>query len=270
MSYFDRTGFLEMDYFTKIEEKPKNDLLWNIPEKKQGIINIIGGSSQNFKTEIRVAEFVNKKYPVETVNLVLPDALKNSLPDLPNFCFLPSTGSGSFAESREFLDIFNVAEFNLVLGDFSKNSVTSKVVSSAYEGSEKMSLITRDGVDIIAEFGSEKVLANDNIFLLASMPQLTKLLRAIYYPKMLLLSQSLMQVVEILHKFTISYSIGIITLHNGQILIIKDGKAVAVALAKSGYSPLSIWRGELAAKIAAINLYNPNNFLDATICAIFS
>ena len=46
-----------MDYFEKIEKKPSDDLSWNIPEQKRGTVNIIGGNSQNFRTEVKIAEF---------------------------------------------------------------------------------------------------------------------------------------------------------------------------------------------------------------------
>ena len=87
---------------------------------------------------------------------------------------------------------------------------------------------------------------------------------------MLMMSQSLVQVADVLHKFTLSYPIAVITLHGGQILVAKDGKVVAMPVEKSGYSPIMFWGGESAAKIAAFNLYNPNNFIKATICALFS
>ena len=86
---------------------------------------------------------------------------------------------------------------------------------------------------------------------------------------MLLLSQSLVQVTEVLHKFTLSYPVGMITLHNGQILAAKDGIVKAVPLEDSGYSAITVWSGELAAKVVAMNLYNPNNFIQATVAAIY-
>ena len=101
------------------------------------------------------------------------------------------------------------------------------------------------------------------------MPQLQKLLRAIYYPKMLLLSQSLVQVAEVLHKFTLSYPVAIVSLHNEQILLADNGTVKAVPLEKSGYSPIMIWNGELAGKIVGMNLYNPNRFIEASCSAIF-
>ena len=257
-----------MDFFEKVETAPKEDLSWNIPEQKQGKVNIIGGSLQNFRTEIKTAEFLNEKYPLEEVRLVLPEKLKTKLPTLPNFCFVPATESGSIADSQMLRDAFNAVDFNLVLGDLSRNSITGKAVASACESSEKMTLLTRDSIDLIADNNPERLLMNENLILFASVPQLQKLIKAVYYPKMLLLSQPLMQVAEVLHKFTLSYPVAIITLNNGQILVAENGTVKAVALEKSGYSALMIWNGELAAKIVAMNLYNPNNFIDATLTAI--
>lgn len=258
-----------MDYFEKLEKNPYEDLKWNIPERKQGTVNVIGGNASHFRTEVKVAEFLNAEYPVESAKVVMPDALKSKLPPLPDFVFLPSTETGSLAESQELLDTFNTADFNLVMGDLSRNKVTGKAVTSACHFAEKMTLVTRDSVDAIADSGAEKLLMNENLIFLASMPQLIKLLRAVYYPKMLLQSQSLVQVAEVLHKFTLSYPVRIVTLHNGQVLVAESGNVKAVALETTGYSPITFWGGELAAKIVALNLYNPNNFIPATVCALF-
>lgn len=257
-----------MDYFEKIESKPSEDLTWNIPERRQGFVNIIGGNAQNFKTPVKVAEFLGEKYPVQTIDVVLPDALSSKLPPLPNFVFLPSTDSGSF--SGEGLDkAVNEADFNLFVGDFSKNSITTKELPGAVKNAEKMTLITRDTVDLIAEGNPERLLMNENLIIMASMPQMIKLLHSVYYPKMLTLTQSLMQVAEALHKFTLSYPTSIITLHNGQVLVANAGRVVAVPLEKTEYSPLSFWNGELAAKIVAMNLYNPNNFISSCLASLF-
>ncbi len=258
-----------MDYFEKVEKNPDEDLGWNIPERAQGSVNIIGGNANSFRTEIKVAEFLANHYKIKEVNVILPDALKGKLPDLPNIQFLPSTESGSFDESQELINVFGTAEFNLILGDLSKNSMTARALASAYKSSEKSLLITRDAVDLLTETGAEKTLMNENLVLFASVAQLQKLLRAIYYPKMLLLSQSLVQVAEVLHKFTLSYPISVVTLHNEQILIASSGTVRAMPLSKTGYAPLDFWNGELAAKITALNLFNPNNFIGATTCAAF-
>lgn len=258
-----------MDYFTRVEKGNYEDLTWNISEQRQGIVNIIGGNSQNFRTEVRTAEFMAANYPIKEVRLVLPNALKNNLPDLPNLVFLPSTDSGSFNESQELDDIFNSADFNLLLGDLSKNSVTGTAVAGACRRSEKMTLLTRDTVDIVADNDPERTLLNENLIFFTSMAQLQKLLRAVYYPKMLLLTQSLVQVSEVLHKFTLSYPVKLVTLHDGQILLAENGTIRVVSIEESGYSPVTIWSGELAAKITVLNLFNPNNFLPASATAVF-
>ena len=258
-----------MDFFEKIEKNPYEDLKWNVPERKQGIVNVIGGNGQRFRDEVKVAEFLGANYPLQEVKVVVPEALRGKLPDLPNFVFLPAVESGSFDESQGLIDAFGASDYNLVLGDLSKNAVTGKAVASACRNAEKMSLITRDAVDLLAENSPERWLMNENIVVFASVMQLQKLLRAIYYPKMLLASQSLVQVSEVLHKFTLSYPVGVVTLHDGQILVAKDGMVKAVALVNSGYSPIMFWSGELAAKIVAMNLYNPSQFIPATICGIW-
>lgn len=258
-----------MEYFEKIEKKPTDNLEWNIPERKQSIVNIIGGNLQNFSTPAKVAEYLIKSYPIKTVNLVLPDVLKSKLPPLDNLIFLPSTESGSLMGKKELTEAINMVDFNLIIGDLSKNSVTTKAVASACQNAEKPIIVTRDAVDLITEGQLDRILMNENLILMASLAQLQKVFRTVYYPKVLLLSQSLMQVVEALHKFTLSYPVAIATLHGGQILIARNGKVLAVPLEKTNYSPLSLWNGEVAAKIMALNLYNPNNFLKATLVSLF-
>lgn len=260
----------DVDYFQKIEQKPTPDLTWNIPETKKGSICVVGGNAQSFRAEVKVSEFLTGKYPVETVTTVLPDALRGQLPDLPNLVFVGSTESGSLADGGAVGGALSGAEFSIVLGDLSKNSITGKMCVEVVGGATRPVLVTRDTVDALAEHQPERTLMNEQVVLFASMPQLIKIFRAVYYPKMLLLSQSLVQVVDALHKFTLSYPVKIVTLHSGQILMAENGVVRAVPLDKSGYTPINFWQGELAAKIAVLNLYNPGNFLDATICGIFA
>jgi len=259
-----------MDYFEKYDANPAEELKWNVPEKRMGTVTIAGGNGQNFRTPVKIAEYLGANYPLEHINVVLPDVLQDKLPPAPGLVFLKSTESGSFADSEELTRASEVADYSIFIGDFSKNAVTGRAVASACENSASPLLITRDSVDLVAENNPEKALINDKVVFVASAAQLQKLLHAIYYPRMLTLSQSLVQVAETLHKLTLSYPAGIVTLYSGQILAAKDGVVAAVPLEKSGYSPIMLWSGELAAKIMAMNLYNPNNFIKATLCAIFS
>ena len=257
-----------MDYWKKIDENPYADLYWNIPERPDGKVNIIGGNSQSFNTESRIAEKLGASFPIKDLKIVLPDALKKQLPPLPNLYFVSSTDSGSFKNADELLTVIDDADYNLLLGDISKNQITAQAIIYTCEKTTKPLLLTRDTVDVICE-KAERLLMNENIILYASIPQLKKLFQAVYYPKMLLLTMSTMQLVEALHKFTLSYPTRIITFHNGQILVAENGTVNSIPLEKTSYSPLTFWTGQLAANIVAMNLFIPNNFLPATIAAIF-
>ena len=257
------------EYFTKVEAGDYDDLKWNIPEQKKGKVNIIGGNSQSFKAVVKTTEIMSKNYNLEVLNVVLPSSLESKLPSLPNLKFLSSNESGAFDDADELKEVMSAVDFNLMIGDMSRNSETARVVASVLEVIEKPTLITRDAVDLIAEQVTEKMLANENLIFLASMPQLVKILKAVYYPKMLLLNQSLIQVAGVLHKFTLSYPTNIITLHDDQVLIAKGGQVKAVALSELDYSPLAFWMGDPAVKITVMNLYNPNNFLNASVSALF-
>ena len=259
-----------MDFFQKIDQKPTPDLTWNLPEQRQKTVKIIGGNSNHFRTEIKTAEFLYNHYPVEYPILVFPDSLKSQLPDLPKVIYIGSTESGSFGDKHDLDNVMATTDYNLLLGDLSKNNITAEIIHDALKDPACPTLIIRDAVDLIADYQPEPILQNPQVIFFASMPQLQKLFRALYYPKMLLLSQSLVQVADALHKFTLSYPTKIITLHNEQILIASSGEVKAVPLAKSGYLPLTFWNGELSAKIVALNLFNPNNFVNATICALFA
>ena len=257
-----------MDYFKKLDTNPYQDLYWNLPETKQGTISVIGGNLQNFQVVVKTAEFLERNYPLQLVKVVLPDALQKQLPPLSNLEFLPSTDTGSF-DGAKLTDALSSTQANLLVGDFSKNTITCQMVAQALSKTDTPTLITRDTIDLVAGQSADSVLQNPNLSLLASVAQLQKVFRAVYYPKILLLSQPLLQVAEILHKFTLSYPVGLITLLNGQILVAKDGGVVAVSCEESGYSPISLWSGELAAKIVALNLYNPQNFIPASVAAIY-
>lgn len=256
-------------YYTKLDKNPYADLSWNIPEQKQGEINVFGGNDKSFNTEIRIAESIEKNYPIKNTKLFLPDTLKNKLPQLENIFFVPSTESGSIGDSEIFTTAFNTSDFNLVLGDFSKNSITASVVSKACALTEKPTLIIRDAVDLIVSSNTEEILMNENITIFASTAQLQKLFQSVYYPKIITLSQPLMQIVESLHKFTLSYPATLIVFNNGQLLIAKNGEIVGIPLELTKYSLITLWSGEIASKIAIYNIYNPNNTLKATISAIF-
>ena len=159
-----------MDYMHKFNENPFQDLYWNLGEQTKETINLIGGNSQNFRMSVKIAEYMTSKYHVN-IKVVLPDALKGKLPPFDNIIYMPSTDSGSFDNSDQFKELVSVADYNLLIGEFSKNSITEKAVASACDSKGKI-VITRDGVDLLAGFRPEKSLMNENLIIFSSMPQL--------------------------------------------------------------------------------------------------
>lgn len=254
-------------YWQKQEKPLFSDLLWNLPEQKSGKVSIVGGSSQNFSTEIKTAEFFTSHSNLEELKIILPDSLKQSLPPLPNFTFTPSTDSGTFKKSAELSSALETTDFSVFLGDFSKNSETTVAICDLLKSLSSPILLTRDTVDLVCA-DAASLIEKENLFILASAVQLQKLFRALYYPKMLLLSMPILPFVETLHKFTLSYKTTLITFHEGQILVAKDGKVISTPIEKTSYSPISLWNGELAARIATLNLANPSNPLESTAAAL--
>lgn len=259
-----------MDFFKKLETNPYQDLLWNIPEQPMGVVNVMGGNAQSFRTPVKVAEQLGAKYPIKEVRLVLPDALQGKLPELPGVVYLKSTESGSFASGEEIALTLAAGDFNLIIGDISRNSITGKALAEAVTTAKKPTLVTRDAIDLMAEHCTEATLMNDYLILMGSLAQLIKAMRAVYYPKMVTLSQSLVQLVEVLHKFTLSYPAKIVTLHNGQVLVATDGAVMAVPLENTGFTPLSLWLGDGAVRVTGMNLYNPGKFGEATVAGLLS
>ncbi len=258
-----------LPYWQKQTAPLFQDLLWNIPERKTGRIAVVGGNNQNFSTPIRISEFLASNYPLETVATVLPDALKTKLPPLPNLNFTPSTTSGSFAKSFELREKLADADARLIIGDLSRNSATAIALADALKTDQtktdepKLTVLARDSVDLLAT-EAELLLENPNLIIVASLAQLQKLFRAIYYPRMIMLSQPLLPLLETLHKFTLSFPVALLTFHQSQIIVAHDGQIITTPIDKTPYTPLSLWSGQLAAKITAMNLYNPKKPLEAT------
>lgn len=257
-------------YWRKQERPLFEDLLWNIPEQKTGHVKVIGGNSQNFHVTIRLAEFLKQSFPLREVSVLVPDVLRGQLPPLGNIDFALSTNSGSFAKSAALNTAFSGADFTILPGDLSKNSATAVAISDALAFSMREPrplLVTRDAIDLIAP-SSEILLSHPYTFILASMLQLQKIFRAVYYPKMIMLSQPLIPTIETLHKFTTTYASTVITFHENHIIVANHGSVITTPLAATDYSPINLWSGQLAAKIAAINLFNPHKPLEATTAAI--
>lgn len=257
------------NYYKKQEKALFRDLEWNIPEQKQGEVVVLGGNAQNFSIVSRTVGMISTSFPVEKVTAVLPESLRGKIPSgTTGVKFLPATDGGSFRKSAELRDALSGADFSLIIGDLTRNAETATGVAEAVAATERPVIITRDAVDLLA---SE--MANffqKDLIIFGSMVQIQKLLRSVYYPKMLLLSMPILPAVEVLHKFTLSYPWTIVTLHQGMVLVADNGEVIGTSLGLTGATPLSIWDGKMATRILGMNLYNPGKRLEATSAGVIA
>ena len=265
--------FPEQKFLTKQGREPLfPDILWNIPEQKSGNLLIIGGNSQNFANIARTATFATTNLNFKSVQTLLPDALKSKIPPIENILFAPSTPSGSFARSaeKEITNKIDSANFTIILGDLSKNSETAITIAESIKNTNKPILLTRDTLDLLAETAHD-FIERRNLFVLATLPQVQKLFRALYYPRPITLSMPLYPLIDALHKFTLTYdNLTLTTFSNNKILTASNGKVVETAIENTTYNPLSLWSGDLATKIAELTTYNSTQPLKSTAAALLT
>jgi hypothetical protein len=92
--------------------------------------------------------------------------------------------------------------------------------------------------------------------MLLTMSQLQKMMRTMYYPKIITLSMPTNQLVETLHKFTISYGMAIATYHNEQIIVAEQGNVITQPITNTGWTQLTLWDGTLAVRAALARQWN--------------
>ena len=237
------------------------DIEWNRPEQRAhaGKLAIIGGNKLGF-VAIRDAYEVANELGAGQIRAILPDVLKKTVPtSISDVLFLPSNPSGGF--SREALPEFHAAcawaDLCLLIGEAGRNSETAMAFESLLDGNGHL-VITRDAVDLLMP-AMNRIVEREKTTLVVSFAQLQKIFQTVYYPKILSFSMQLMQLVESLHKFTITYPVTIVTFHQNQLIIAHNGNIVTQEFDQ----PMAIWRGITASRAASYLLWNPKQPLEA-------
>lgn len=237
------------------------DIEWNKPEQRAhaGKLAIIGGNKLGF-VAIRDAYEVASQLGAGQIRAILPDVLKRTVPaSVTDALFLPSNPSGGF--SREALPEFQAAcawaDLCLLIGDAGRNSETAMSFESLLE-SQSPAVITRDAIDLLLP-AMNKIVDRQDTTLVVSFAQLQKIFQSVYYPRIISFSMQLMQLVETLHKFTITYPITIVTFHHNQLVLAQGGEVITQEFDE----PMAIWRGITATKAATYLLWNPSKPLEA-------
>lgn len=230
------------------------DIEWNKPEQRnlRGTLGIIGGNKLSFAG---VAEAYSTALAAGAgqVKVLLPDALRKTIPpSITEAVFAPNNVSGSL--SRDALDDMQIlgawSSGILLAGDAGRSSETAIVYDDFIGSYSDWITLTRDSADLVRRSAPLLVERPRTLYVI-SFAQLQKLFQDVYYPKILTFSMQLAQLVENLHKFTLSYPVTIMTLHQGTIVIAHEGNVITQQWA----NPMAIWRGHTAARAASYLLW---------------
>lgn len=243
------------------------DIEWNKPERRDqaGKLGIIGGNKLGF---LAVAESYQEslKTGVGDVRVLLPDALKKNVPStMTDVLFAPTNQSGSLANEAlsEGLALENWADALLLCGDAGRNSQTAIVYEELIKKADIPVVLTRDAIDLVQN-SFQEILDNPHVVFVASLAQIQKIFRAVYYPKIITFSIQLAQLVEILHKFTITYPVAMCVFHADHLLIAHGGDVVT----QKWNEPMAIWRGTVGARVASYLIWSPEAPLAAISTAV--
>lgn len=263
---------MEMHAYWKQQtaEKPLfPDILWNKPEQRMhaGKLGIIGGNKLGF-IGVGDSYMAALDAGVGQVRVLLPDVLKRTVPTtLTDVAYAASNPSGGLSREAllEMRALGGWADAVLLVGDAGKNSETAIVYEDFIRDYHGMLTITRDAVDLLL-FAPETLVERNNTLAVVSFAQLQKIFTKIYYPKVLTFSMQLQQLVEALHKFTITYPIAILTFHQGHIVVASGGQVVTTPWEH----PMAIWKGMVATSAAAYWLWNPKKPLESAVTGLIA
>lgn len=245
------------------------DIEWSKPERRDqaGHLGIIGGNKLGFAG---VAEAYSGalRAGVGDVRVLLPDILRKTIPgQITDTVFAATTPSGSLATDAlpDMRALGAWASGVLLIGDAGRNSETAIAYERFISEYDGQLTLTRDAIDLI-KANPQLIVNRPNTLYVASFAQTQKLFQGVYYPKILTFSMQLAQFVDALHKFTITYPLTIASLHKEHLVIAHGGQVVT----QEWDSPMRIWRGETATKMASYWLWNPSKPLEACAAALVS
>lgn len=263
---------MDFDYWLK--QEPGRALYpnieWQKPEQKAlaGKLLIIGGNTHGFAAVAQAYQDAVKA-GVGECRVVLPDSLKKSIdPSVLDCVFVPANQSGGV--SREGLNSLKAAvswaDGVLFIGDAGRNSETAIVYEELLrQFPDKLAVITRDAADLLKATWPQ-LLDREQTLLILTLAQLQKVFQSVYYPKTILFSMQLTNLVETLHKFTITYPAAIVVFHNGQLVVAQSGKVTSTQWEE----PMMIWRGSVAAKASVYATWHKSQLLPAITTSFFT
>ncbi len=262
---------MEHSYWKKqtLDKPLYPDIEWSRPEQrsKAGRLGIVGGNKLGFMS---VAESYQTALAtgVGEARVLLPADLKKMVPTtITDVIYGPSNLSGGL--NRESLsEMKALGEWSsgiLLVGDAGRNSETAILYEDFVRNYNGPLIITRDSIDLLKS-NFESLANRENTLLIASFAQLQKFFQYLYYPKVLTFSMQLTNLVEAVHKFTITYPINIVVFHKDLLIVASGGDVTTTPCS----DPMKIWRGETATKAAAYWLWNPSKPLESVTSSLIN
>lgn len=238
------------------------DIEWNKPEQRSraGRLAIIGGNKLGF-AGVGEAYSVAQQSGVGELRVLLPDVLKKTIPAaMTDVMFGATNPSGGLAsDARIEMEATSAwATGVLMIGDAGRNSETAILYENFIKDYDGSLTITRDAIDLLKN-SATTLVERPNTTLIVSFAQLQKIFQSVYYPKILTFSMQLAQLVDALHKFTITYPVCITVLHKEHLIVSYNGEVVTT----DWENPMAIWRGQTAARAASYWLWSPDKPLEA-------
>ena len=243
------------------------DIEWNKPEQltHKGKLGIIGGNKLGFSA-VGEAYSIALDAGVGQVRVLLPDVLRKTIPPvITDAHFAATNPSGGLARDAapDMHALGQWASGILRIGDAGKNSETAILYDDFIKDYSGQLTITRDAFDLFKQT-LDVVVDRENTLLVVSFSQLQTLFKNVYYPKILTFSMQLQQLVEALHKFTITYPVTITTFHQNQLIIAHNGQVTTTPWE----NPMAIWKGSVATRAACYWLWTPQKPLEATTASL--
>jgi NAD(P)H-hydrate repair Nnr-like enzyme with NAD(P)H-hydrate dehydratase domain len=234
------------------------EIEWSKPERRDqaGKLAIFGGNKLGFAA---VAESYQTALEtgVGQVRVLVPDCLKGVVPStLLEVVFAPCNTSGGLNKDAlpDMRAVSEWADGVLLIGDAGRNSETAVLYEQFITEYGGQLIVTRDAIDLVKN-SSNILVERPDTLIVGSFAQIQKLFQAVYYPKMLTFSMQLLQLVEALHKFTITYPCTIMTLHKDTIIVAHAGEVIT----QPWENPMAIWRGSVATNAASYLLWSSTN-----------
>lgn len=250
---------MNIDYWHRQDPKKPlfPDIEWEKPEQKalRGTLLIVGGNAHGFAA-VAQAHQDAMAAGIGEVRVVLPDALKKTIDPLALDCiFVPTNASGGI--TKDALPQLKAgaawASGILLIGDAGRNSETAIVYEELLRAfPDKLTLVTRDAVDLL-KGAWPQMLNNERTVFVATFAQLQKVFQSVYYPKTILFSMQMTNLVEALHKFTITYPATLVVFHQNQLIVAQGGTVTTTPWDE----PMRIWRGSVAATAVVYSVQHP-------------